>query len=281
MSYRIASALVIAFFPLGCLDGPTNLADLGELEIGLRVTGGFAGVDYTILVDGAQREVVGESCISGCDFETGAVLHGLTDDQLSYLEYLFQEADVHDLDGTDFGVQCCDQFHYDLTYSDVSGESRVKGSSEALPPDLREAIGAVAGFVYEVVPVVIAPDADPATWSQGSAVFLAWEIRGDYLDVEVSHPVGCGPHHLDLVVYGGWMESFPVQTRAFFSADGNGQACTTEYLTRNVSFDLKPLKWAYQEAYGVSEPGATTLVILLDPRPSPSSLPYHALEYVF
>jgi hypothetical protein len=77
------------------------------------------------------------------------------------------------------------------------------------------------------------------------------------------------------------MESFPVQTRAFFSVDGNGQVCTTDYVTRNVSFDLKPLERAYQEAYGVSEPGTTTLVILLDPRPSLSSLAYHTLEYVF
>jgi hypothetical protein len=101
----------------------------------------LAGVDYAIFVDGTAGTIVGESCSAGCDFESGQILRALSAEQVSHLTNLFLAAGVHALDGRDFGIQCCDQFHYDLTFEDAGGSSAVRGSSEALPADLRHAIG--------------------------------------------------------------------------------------------------------------------------------------------
>jgi hypothetical protein len=76
------------------------------------------------------------------------------------------------------------------------------------------------------------------------------------------------------------MESFPVQVRAFLSHDGKKDPCDA-IVTRALSFDLRPLKRAYQESYGVGDPGSTTLVIDLANPVSSSSLSSFRLEYVF
>ena len=76
------------------------------------------------------------------------------------------------------------------------------------------------------------------------------------------------------------MESQPVQTRALLSHDAHGDNCDG-LVIRALTFDLRPLKKAYQEAYGVGAPGATTLVINLLPGSPFSSSQPPPLEYVF
>lgn len=274
------SLLAICLLLTACLEDTVAPSTGGEPEILLQVSGGFAGVDYVILVDGPQGEVVGVSCVSGCDFGAGQILHGLTRDQVASLADLFLEAGIHDLDGTDFGEECCDQFHYDLSYTDRTGSSSVQGSSEVIPQGLREAIGVVAGFGAGVFPILVDFGADPELWVRDPFIIPEYAIHGGRLDFKVTYSGGCASHHFKLIAFGGWMESFPVQIQAFLSHDANGDTCEA-WIERDLSFDLKPLKRAYEESYGVSEPGSTTVVIVLDSSGTASSMGWLPFEYVF
>ncbi len=280
MRAALLSILPITLLLSACLENSTGLAGEEDLEIRVRVTGGFAGVDYTILVDGVRRAVIGEECLNGGDFGAGQTLHGLSRDQVAYLSGLFLDAGVHTLNGTDFGVECCDQFHYEVRYEEENGTSTVQGSSELLPPSLLQAVVAVSGFASGVYPIVVDQGTDSSSWAMDFAVVEAPSVQGDYLTLRVSYSGGCAVHHLDLVAFGGWMESSPVRIQAFLSHDANGDQCEA-WITRDVTFDLRPLKRAYQESYGVGEPGGSTIVILFNPEPSSSSLAQHRLEYVF
>lgn len=276
----LLSILPITLLFSACLENSTGLSGGEGLEIRVRVTGGIAGVDFTLLVDGVRGVVFGESCVNGCDFQDGALLHGLTGDQMAYLSDLFTDAGIHALDGTDFGEECCDQFYYEVIYEDGAGTSTVQGSSEKFPPSLLQAVGAVSGFAWGVYPIVVDHETEPFLWPHDLAMVESRSIEGDHLTLRVSYPGGCAVHHLDLVAFGGWMESSPVQIQAFLSHDANGDQCEA-WITRDMTFDLKPLKRAYQESYGVGEPGGSTIVILFNPEPSSSSLAQHRLEYVF
>ena len=147
MRFAKRSHLVAVLFLAACVEGASGSSGAGEASIDLRVTGGLAGVDYAIFVDGTAGTIVGGSCSAGCDFESGQILRVLSAEQVSHLTNLFLAAGVHALDGRDFGIRCCDQFHYDLTFEDAGGSSSVRGSSEALPADLRHAIGELLALV--------------------------------------------------------------------------------------------------------------------------------------
>jgi hypothetical protein len=271
---------LIPFLLGGCLEGSTGPEAEETPEILLRVSGGFAGVDYAILVDGPQGEVIGESCVAGCDFEAGQILHGLSADQIADLAALFLESGIHGLNGTDYGTECCDQFHYDLIYTDDSGSSQVMGTSEAFPADLREAVEVVMGFANDVFPVVVDFETAGSPWPMDAQIVQAIEIKGDMMVAGVTYAGGCSVHHFNLVVFGGWMESDPVQTQALLSHDAHDDNCDG-LIIRELTFDLRPLKRAYQDAYGVGTPGGTTLIIQLNGAGTYSSSQSLPLEYVF
>jgi hypothetical protein len=263
-----------------CLADSTAPAGNGLARIRLHVTGGLAGVDYTLLLDGPGGSVIGESCVLGCDFDDGEILHTLSRDQSLYLTGIFLDSGIHSLDGTDFGFQCCDQFHYGVTYWDRSGTSEVSGSSEALPADLRDAVSQVHGLLSGTVPVVVDFRTDPEDWPADRVEVQELSVNDNWVNLRVSFGGGCAVHDFKLVAWGGWMESFPVQVRSFLSHDGKDDPCDA-IVFRDLAFDLRPLKKAYEESYGAGEPGQTTLIILLEnPDPS-SSLMFQPLEYVF
>ena len=265
----------------GCMDSSTGLAGSGVARIRLRVTAGFAGVDYTLYVDGPAGLVMGESCVSGCDFQDGAVLETLSREQAVYLAGLFTAADIHSYDGTDLGVRCCDQFHYELAFEDGSGTSAVQGSAEAFPADLRDAVSQIHGLLGGTTPIVVAPETSPEKWPADFLMDVdSVRLEGDRLEFRVSFGGGCATHDFKLVAFGGWMESYPVQVKAFLSHDGKDDPCDA-IVTRALSFDLRPLKLAYEESYGAGVPGATTLIINLNNPVSFSSLSHLRLEYVF
>lgn len=280
MRIQILLSVLPLLLAAACLESTTGPRGGEEPVILLEVSGGLAGVEYALRVDGPNREVVGERCVSGCGFQEGDLLHGLTLEQSAYLAHLFRDAGIHQLDGTDFGTECCDQFRYELTYSDSEGVSVVQGTSEALPEDLRGAVATVAAYADNIVPAVVAMDTDPERWVRDSAILKEWGVSGDFAQLQVSYSGGCAGHEFDLVVYGGWKESYPVQVSAFLSHDANGDPCDA-FLTEDLVFDLRPLKKAYQEAYGISDPGSTTVVIGLDFIPSLSSFSPIPLEYTF
>ncbi len=264
----------------GCLFNSTGPTGSGEARIRLHVTGGFAGVDYTFLVDGPAGTVVGESCVAGCDFQAGEILQTLSGDQVAYLSELFLEAGVHSLEDSDFGVQCCDQFHYDVTYEDGHGVSSFRGSSEALPGNLGDAVARVHGLLLGTIPIVVSPQTKPERWPSDPATLQDYVVSGDRLDVRVSYSGGCAGHDFKLVAWGGWMESYPVQVRALLSHDAKDDPCDA-IVSRDLSFDLQPLKRAYQDSYGIGDPGSTALILSLANPDWASSLSGYQIEYVF
>ncbi len=277
---RLTTLLGLFLLLGGCLDGSTGLPPGGNARIALHVTQGLAGVDYAVLVDGPAGTVVGTACVAGCDFQEGDVLQTLTRDQTLYLAQLFRDAGILDLGGTDFGTQCCDQFHYELTFEDKSGATTVRGSSELFPPDLRDAVSQVRALALGVSPVVVDPNTRPQAWPSDWLAEAETEIDGDYVNMSVRYGGGCVVHDFHLVAWGGWMESHPVQVRAFLSHDAKNDPCDA-IVHRELSFDLRPLREAYERSYGSGDPGATTLIIVLDNPNSYSSLSELRLEYVF
>ena len=250
------------------------------MEIRLRVTGGLAGADYTVALDGNTGSLKGESCINLCGFQPGETLQNLTSQQVAYIRGLFQNAGVLALDGEDFGTQCCDQFHFDLAYSDPSGRSRVKGSSEALPHDLSVALGVLHGMVSGTLPLIVDFSTGPSAWPGDGFRIENAAVVGHNLQITLSYGGGCKTHEVNAIAWGGWMESFPVQVRVFLSHDDFDDPCDA-WITREFSFDLVPLKVAYEESYGVGEPGATTLKLLLADPMLASPQGARILEYTF
>jgi hypothetical protein len=249
------------------------------MEIRLQVSGGFAGVDYSVFLDGPSGVLMGESCGSGCDFEAGDVLQTLTELQMDYIWNLFQDAAIHLLDGQEF-IQCCDQFYYDLRYDDGGGTSRVLGNPGAFPPALAVAVTTLHGLVGGTLPLIVDFSTHPNAWPQDAYQIQTAEVAGDRLDVTLSYGGGCRTHDVKGVAWGGWMESDPVQVRLFLSHEDFQDPCDA-WITKDFRFDLSPLKRAYQEDYGVAPPGSTTLKLLLADPLLASPLGARVLDYVF
>jgi hypothetical protein len=90
--------------------------------------------------------------------------------------------------------------------------------------------------------------------------FVSARVDGDLLHVSVAHGGGCVPDHdFRLLVSPVFMESFPVQMQGSLSHDGKGDPCRA-VVGRDLSFDLRPLRDAYREAYG---PGAATIHLVV------------------
>ena len=272
--------LILLPFLQGCLQDPLSVSGGQTMEIRLRVTGGFAGVDYVLRLDGESGSLVGEACTSFCEFLEGDILRSLSRQELEHVWTLFQEAGIHALDGEDFGYACCDQFHYDVDYRDAEGRSRVKGSSEVLPESLVSALNTLHGMASGASSVIVDFETEPESWSRDPFQIQEAEVSGHTLDLRLAYGGGCRKHELKVVAWGGWMESFPVQVRLFISHEDFDDPCDA-WIAADLSFDLTPLKLAYEAAYGVGSAGQTTLVLLLDDPMLASPLGARRLEYEF
>lgn len=250
------------------------------MTVEVRVASGFAGVDYTLYLDGSKRQLIGKECISVCDFQNGEVLRNLTGEQVDYIWGLFNEAHILDLDGRDFGTECCDHAYYEVEYRDPDGRSRVRGSSVAFPDDLRSAIGTVKGLVWGTLPTVVNFDTDPTAWPSDGYQIQDASVFGDILQVRLSYGGGCAKHDIQLVAWGGWMESDPVQVKLFLSHEDFDDPCDA-WITEDYRFDLLPLKGAYEQAYGAGVPGTTTVILQLADPQLASPIGSRTLEYVF
>jgi hypothetical protein len=62
----------------GCIQDPASVSSAEEMRIRIQVSGGIAGGGFTVVLDGADRTLIGESCSSICDFSDGQVLASLT-----------------------------------------------------------------------------------------------------------------------------------------------------------------------------------------------------------
>lgn len=247
------------------------------VRVELQVSGGIAGVGYVFEVLGHERIVRGVSCSSGCDFEPGEVLLPLSVVQITRLAQDLEDGGILELDGTDFGTQCCDDFHYELRYASGNRTSFVEGSGALFPAELAAVIQRLVAFTRGTVPALVdlngsltLPDA-PVTLGSHS-------LNGDLLEAQLSYGGGCARHEIDLVAVNGWMESHPVRVGMVFAHEDHDDPCDA-FLTVPRSFDLGPVASAYREAYGTAPPGETILVLLLVDPESPNGL--REIEYVF
>lgn len=246
-----------------------------RVEIG--VSGGLVGVDYVFEVLGDERIVRGVSCANGCDFDPGDILLPLSIVQVTALAADLEDAGIIELDGTDFGDQCCDDFHYDVSYASAGRTSRVEGSAALFPAELATVVQRLIGFAQGRVPAVV--DLTGSLTLPDAPVELGSHVlNGDLLEVELSYGGGCARHEIDLVAIDGWLESNPVQVRTVFAHEDHQDPCDA-FLTETRTFDLGPIASAYRDAYGPADPGATTLLLLLEDPDDPDG--YRSVEYVF
>jgi hypothetical protein len=122
-----------------------------DVQIVLAVSGGIAGADWQLTIDGRRARIVGDRCREsiGCDWSAGEVLAPTQESQLLALAREFIEGGFLDLDETDYGTECCDQFGYELTYVDRDDAKKVLGSDGTLPDAVLELVGEVLTFVQD------------------------------------------------------------------------------------------------------------------------------------
>ena len=256
----VSSLLLVA----GCGSSGLGPEPTESVRIHLEVTGGLAGVDYAFTVDGSEGVVRGERCVSGCDFDAGDVLLQISSDQIRNLSEMLLDAGLMQLDQNDYGTQCCDQFHYDLDYRDDERERHLQGSSEALPETIRAVMGVLHHLAQGVAPLIVAFDSQPQDWPGDGFTLNSSEIVGGVLSLNLSYGGGCQAHHFDLVAWGGWQESEPVQVRVFLAHNAHNDMCEA-LLTETLRFDLGALRWAYESAYGSGAGGQSIILRLDDP----------------
>lgn len=255
------AVLAAAAVTLGaCSSDPTAPSPSEDVQIRLHVTGGIAGVDYAIVVDGGTLSVLGESCVNGCSFETGQTIMGVSREQVDSWAVDLLAAGILELDGTDYGNECCDRFHVSLTYSDGLAESTIRGTSDLMPKEMQAVVGELAGLAVGTLPVLIDWDADPALLPSDPVDLDSVAVQGSLLELHVAYSGGCEVHQLDARLFGGWMESFPVQVRMAVSHEDNDDPCDA-IVFRTLRFDMGPVEAAYAASYPGETPGQRTLII--------------------
>ncbi|MCE2413883.1 hypothetical protein J4G07_07765 [Candidatus Poribacteria bacterium] len=85
-------------------------------------------------------------------------------------------------------------------------------------------------------------------FANDSFAFNDATITGDMLTINVSYSGGCKNHQFTLVASDSFLESFPVQLRAYIIHNANRDTCEARP-TEDYRFDLTPIKTLYQEAY--------------------------------
>jgi hypothetical protein len=140
--------LVAAVFLASSCDDATGPPPASEVRITVATTQGIAYADYEWTLNGSLRGFVGGHCESMCDWTEGEMLGHVTGDRVRQLAAGFRDPDFLRRSGGDYGVQCCDQHYYVITYTDSEGTVTVRGSSGALPPEVKEPVDALLESFY-------------------------------------------------------------------------------------------------------------------------------------
>ena len=245
-----AIGMVIGLSATSCelqeLIGPVDPA---EVTITLATSGGIVGVDYEVRVEGDSGEVRAVRCTNGCEFSAGDLLLPVSDAQVTQLANALDAAGVLQGGDRDFGTECCDQFHYDLTYERGGLSARVQGTDAVLPEELAAAIRLLQPLASRVLPVMVVQDSSLEDWPRDPYTLGEVSFDGTRIRADVSYGGGCAEHRMDFVVFGGWMESFPVQVNALITHDGADDPCDSVVSETRV-FDVYPLAVAYAQSYG-------------------------------
>lgn len=255
-----------------------GIPDPESMHIEVQVSGGIAGVSYSFEVAGDDRVVRGLTCTNVCDFTAGQIFLPLSVTQIQDLAEQWEDTGILELDGTDFGAPCCDDFDFVVTYSVDGRSATIEGSSQALPADLRAAVETVMAMTQSVLPVVVDVDGTGAGFPRDGLSVGPIQLTGDLLEAELSYSGGCANHEIDLVAFGGWLESAPVQVNLFFSHEDNDDPCDA-FPTETRRFDLRALARAYEAVYGVAAPGTTTLLLRIEDFQEPNG--FKLVSYLF
>lgn len=245
----ITLAPLVLFAAAGCGSGLLLPVPAEEVTVTLAVSGGIAGVSYSIVVDGAAGEVRGGACDSFCDWEPGDLLLPISAEQVRALSARLDESGVLDLDGEDLGDTCCDIFHIELVYERGSRIARVEGTEDRFPPALASAVQTLMGFAQKRAAMLVAPNTDRSEWPRDPYILGEVRVDGLVLEAELSYGGGCADHRLDLVGLGGWLESHLVQMEALITHDDGDDGCDALVIDER-RFDLRPLRASYIAAYG-------------------------------
>lgn len=87
--------------------------------------------------------------------------------------------------------------------------------------------------------------------------FAEIAIASDTLQLRMSYEGGCEEHDFNLIAYGYFAETDPVQTGILLTHNDKEDSCR-EQISRTLRFDLSPLKGAFQESQGAAS-GAIVL----------------------
>lgn len=237
--------------------------EVSDIRLELEVSGGIAGVGYAFVVDGSNGEVLGLRCEAHCPFDAAETIAVVTAAQVESLARSFVDAGLLALDRSDFGTQCCDQFHYVLSYADGTTERTVQGSSEVFPDLLRVALTRLHGLAYGTRPVLMDLPGSLDDRPRDPLALRSVSLEGSTLTLEVEYTGSCFEHAFDLVAWNGWLESYPVQVGIVLAHDDRGDSCEAANIRRELAFDLGPLREAYREAYRIE--GGTVVLRLDDP----------------
>ncbi len=116
---------------------------------------------------------------------------------------------------------------------------------------------------YMTIQPVIIDESAYDTSSREAFDFFRVDLDGDLLAIEISYSGSQISHDFELIGAGEFMESYPIQTSVIFSHDSNGDLGEA-LITKELIFDLKPLKEAFFSIYSFFSPDNISLKINLE-----------------
>lgn len=105
----------------------------------------------------------------------------------------------------------------------------------------------------EAEKVILFEVLDKVDLKTDKALIKEARLEGDILTLKISHSGGCREHDYQLYGWRGWDKSNPPAGYLFFSHNANGDMCEA-LISRELRFDIEPLKEAWKTAFQHSGP---------------------------
>lgn len=249
-----------------CTSSVSGPEPVGEVSLDVHVTGGLAGVDYRLTVDGRDR-LVRLECSTICPplaAPLAPVVVALSEAQWYDLVLEVARSGLPTLGIRDYGSTCCDFFHVVVRYEDDRHLSRASGDAETFPDALAALTDRLFALRDGTMPALHAAGSAQGTGPDDPLAIDSVSVDGLRIGVGVTYSGGCQAHEIDMVFSGDWMESYPVQTTAWLTHEDRDDDC--DALPSEVRhFDLSRLAAAYRTAYPGAPAGERVTVHLTAP----------------
>lgn len=258
--------LVLLLGLAACTSSVSGPEPVGDVSLDIQVTGGIAGVDYRLRVNGTDR-LVRLECSASCPPVASPLppaVVALSEAQWFDLVRDLVTVGLPTIGIRDYGAACCDFFHLVIHYEDDRHISRVSGDAETLPAGLAALALRLMALRDGMVPALFAGGATPGSGPDDPLMLRSAAIEGLRLAVEVTYSGGCQAHEIDVVFSGDWMESAPVQTTAWLTHEDRNDPCDA-LPTEIRLFDLTRLAAAYRSSYPDAPAGERIVVHLAAP----------------